>query len=264
MANVHTLPDEILLMLFTFLPLKSLISSRGVCKLWRSLIPSASLNSSRRRLLHFFLRAVHQDNRTIPFPDKIQHNIISRQLHNFDRSTYLQRLPIGLPSDFETWIFEWPIKAVIGGIWPGLKYPVRYHHRPQNCLETIVEAEHLVEVVLVSPDADAETVQAASTPLTHVLKIGGAFSMLDEGGSANSLQVVSVKMLKVAFVPQLAYMFGCIQEGCSWYLVVDVKTEAAKGLHGSVLSVLNDLRSASIVARSWVDFLGSELVERSY
>lgn len=112
------LPNELLLPIFAHLPLKSLITSRSVCRRWRYLVTSADLDPERRRLLTLYLRATNTPSFLIT-----RSEIISA-LTPFDRSSFIQMVRDNgikvLPKEFRMWIEEWPAKAAIGWIWPGL------------------------------------------------------------------------------------------------------------------------------------------------
>lgn len=110
-------PNEILLQIFSFLPLKSLIIGRTVSQEWRRLIPLADINPIRRSFLDFYLNLVDSPifPQTRPW--------VLANLQPFDRQQYINDLldqhPY-VPEAFRMWILEWPAKAVIGCVWPGL------------------------------------------------------------------------------------------------------------------------------------------------
>ena len=110
-------PNEILLQIFSFLPLKSLITGRTVSQEWRRLIPLADINPIRRSFLDFYLTLVNSPifPQTRPW--------VLANLQPFDRQQYINDLlnqhPY-VPKAFRMWILEWPAKAVIGCVWPGL------------------------------------------------------------------------------------------------------------------------------------------------
>ena len=59
-TTIADLPLEVLLECFSFMELKSLIISRGVCAGWRELVPKAPLNA-RRQLLDLYYGIVNTD-----------------------------------------------------------------------------------------------------------------------------------------------------------------------------------------------------------
>ena len=110
-------PNEILLQIFSFLPLKCLITGRTVSQEWRRLIPLANINPIRRSFLDFYLTLVN-----LPIFPQTRPWVLAN-LQPFDRQQYINDLlnqhPY-VPEAFRMWILEWPAKAVIGCVWPGL------------------------------------------------------------------------------------------------------------------------------------------------
>lgn len=110
-------PNEIHLQIYSFLPIKSLIIGRTVSQEWRRLIPLADINPIRRSFLDFYLTLVNSPlfPQTRPW--------VLANLQPFDRQQYINDLmdqhPY-IPEAFRIWILEWPAKAVIGCVWPGL------------------------------------------------------------------------------------------------------------------------------------------------
>ena len=119
-ATGDDLPNELLLPIFSHLPLKALIASRGVCRRWRYLVTSADLDPDRRSLLTLYLRALQTPSFLITRSE------IVAALQPFDRNAFLQIVRDNgikkLPKEFQMWIEEWPAKAAIGWIWPGLDW----------------------------------------------------------------------------------------------------------------------------------------------
>lgn len=117
-ATADDLPNELLLLIYPLLPLPSLIASRSVCKRWRLLVNEANLDPARRNLLDLYLTAITSR----AFLESRKH--IIPHLRPFDRDAYLHAIPpsISLPPEFEVWVREWPERAVISWIWPGLDY----------------------------------------------------------------------------------------------------------------------------------------------
>ncbi|KIJ41142.1 hypothetical protein M422DRAFT_81187, partial [Sphaerobolus stellatus SS14] len=111
------LPTELYLELFSHFSLKALVASRGTCHEWRSLISKADIPPPPRLLLDLYLKMIQDEyfHRTHPW--------VLENLKDFDREAYVDALVqqgANLPEDFRLWILEWPAKAAIAGIWPGL------------------------------------------------------------------------------------------------------------------------------------------------
>ena len=79
-------PNEILLQILSFLPLKSLITGRTVSQEWRRLIPLADINPIRRSFLDFYLTLVNSPifPQTRPW--------VLANLQPFDRQQYINDL----------------------------------------------------------------------------------------------------------------------------------------------------------------------------
>lgn len=111
------LPNELLLRIFANLDLQSLITARCVDQRWRALVPFAEMGDARKSMLDFYI-----DLSVSPTFHKTR-DWVKKNLKPFDRKQYISRLleqyP-SLPDDFRLWVLEWPEKAVIGGVWPGL------------------------------------------------------------------------------------------------------------------------------------------------
>lgn len=114
--GVRSLPKEILLEIFSWFPLRSLIVAQGVNQLWRKLVPMADLLPERRDLLRLFITVINSEEfwpEHVPKPEP------------FDREEYLAELLDSIPGDklpeeFVLWMREWPTKTVVDWIWPSL------------------------------------------------------------------------------------------------------------------------------------------------
>ncbi|KAF8152599.1 hypothetical protein B0H34DRAFT_784631 [Crassisporium funariophilum] len=109
--------NELGLRILSDLPLQSLIASRGVCTKWRGLVPHTDMAPARRAMLSFY-------DALIPSPvfQATRLSVIAN-LKPFDRQAYINKLLkqySSLPEHFKLWILEWPSKAIIAGLWPGL------------------------------------------------------------------------------------------------------------------------------------------------
>lgn len=114
MPHLMDLPDEILLHIQSFLPLTSLVAARGVCQLWRSVLPGSHIPTYRRDLLQLYLRAL--DSPAFVATRKL----VDSRLKPFNRAHFLDSLPKDVPAEFACWVHEWPARAAIGAIWPGI------------------------------------------------------------------------------------------------------------------------------------------------
>ncbi|KAI0782073.1 hypothetical protein C8Q75DRAFT_535924 [Abortiporus biennis] len=120
MSNgVMRIPVELILLILSFADLKTLIHCQGVSSHWRNLIlhTQNDIPPARIKLLHFYNKLVKSQVFYYTRPYILPH------LNKFDRQLYVSRLPPSTsttPDEFKTWILEWPDKAVIGWLWPGL------------------------------------------------------------------------------------------------------------------------------------------------
>jgi hypothetical protein len=112
------LPSELLFDIFTLLDLKGLIKARTVRHHWRNLVLEAPLDPTRRVLLDLYYKVIAAPSF---LPSRALH--ATHLLPSFDREAYIQELVTKvpfIPAEFEMWVLEWPAKAVIGGLWPGI------------------------------------------------------------------------------------------------------------------------------------------------
>ncbi|KAF4612028.1 hypothetical protein D9613_003675 [Agrocybe pediades] len=124
--SLDSLPNELLIHIFSFLELKPYLISRGVCKKWQVLLPLADLHPIRWRMLDLY-------HRMLQAPEFVETRPwILENLRPFDRQAYIDGLlaqhSTAIPEEFRLWILEWPAKMAIFGIWPGLPM-VRFPHR---------------------------------------------------------------------------------------------------------------------------------------
>ena len=93
------------------------LMGRTISQEWKRLIPLADITPIRRTLLDFYLTLIDSRKllQTRPW--------VLANLQPFNRQRYIDDLmdqhPY-VPEAFRVWILEWPAKAVIGCIWPGL------------------------------------------------------------------------------------------------------------------------------------------------
>jgi len=110
-TTIADLPLEVLLECFSFMELKSLIISRGVCAGWRELVPKAPLNA-RRQLLDLYYGIVNTDC------SLKTRDYALESLQPFDRQAFIDNIVTHyptLPDDFRLWILEWPSGVIIRG-----------------------------------------------------------------------------------------------------------------------------------------------------
>ncbi|KAJ8507351.1 hypothetical protein ONZ45_g10277 [Pleurotus djamor] len=111
------LPTELVLYLYTFFHVGTLLLARGVSHQWRSLLTQANVHPIRRELIDIYVLCVHKSW----FLDSRPWTVGNLSL--FDRQAYINALlnhyPY-LPEPFQIWILEWPAKAAFACVWPGL------------------------------------------------------------------------------------------------------------------------------------------------
>ncbi|KAL0961161.1 hypothetical protein HGRIS_006133 [Hohenbuehelia grisea] len=155
LINLNRLPIDLFLEILSFLPLPDLIRARCVCQHWRRLALKASLTPSRRRLLQLYYDILASPA-FIP-----TRSAVIDYLRPFDRADYVQNVYAAmtlllkqprfeschaastgtvssvelcyLPLDFETWVMEWPARAVISWAWPGLDTMFGAHNGGPIC-----------------------------------------------------------------------------------------------------------------------------------
>src|ERR1700733_14058533 len=118
----HLLPNELLLHVFSFLTLKSLIFSRSANHKWRQLVPEANIQPARRALLEVYDKVIKH-----PHFLNTRASTLAALTPKFDREAYVANIEASgemavVPEEFRIWILEWPEKALFGWVWPELKY----------------------------------------------------------------------------------------------------------------------------------------------
>lgn len=111
---IQDFPNELFLLIFPQLPLKGLIAAQGTCRKWRTLVSASFVHPSRRRLLELYMKCLESS----AFHHARRH--IIPHLHSSDREQYATRLPENTPDEVKLWLTEWPSKATVSWIWPGL------------------------------------------------------------------------------------------------------------------------------------------------
>ncbi|KAJ7249425.1 hypothetical protein C8J57DRAFT_689658 [Mycena rebaudengoi] len=112
-----TFPNELFLQILPLLCLKSLIAAHGVSQLWRHLVTTTEISAARRELLSLYHSTVHS-------PAFLEsRSWLLASLQPFDRQSYVDTLLDQhnyLPDDFRLYILEWPARATVNCLWPGL------------------------------------------------------------------------------------------------------------------------------------------------
>ncbi|KAJ6608210.1 hypothetical protein B0H10DRAFT_1744363, partial [Mycena sp. CBHHK59/15] len=109
--------NELILQIFPHCHLTTLIAVRGVCSLWRNLLPFAALNLTRLKLLEHYLWVIDSPVFLETRPWAVEN------LRPFNRQAYLDAILDQhnyIPEEFRLWILEWPARAIVGCAWPGL------------------------------------------------------------------------------------------------------------------------------------------------
>ncbi|KAK0618661.1 hypothetical protein DIS24_g11644 [Lasiodiplodia hormozganensis] len=116
--SLEALPPELKMNIASHLQLRELILLRNASRCWQTLINNnlSLIPRSRRKLLGLW-----DDTLRSPYFLPSRHSVTA-DLYDFDRRQYLASISHGLPlpEEFEVWVLEWPAKAVIGWMWPGL------------------------------------------------------------------------------------------------------------------------------------------------
>ena len=159
-------PDEVLLLILSYFPLPSLIRARGVCKLWRSVVPGSHIPAFRRGLMQLYLRLLDS-----PAFLPTRKPILSQRCP-WNREAYLTQLSKELPDDFRCWVLEWPERAILGLVWPGLRHSRNMFSEPDllcdsgtnilpiNILNSVVfhsPSPHMMQAYMFSADLRGET-----------------------------------------------------------------------------------------------------------
>ncbi|KAF4612098.1 hypothetical protein D9613_003636 [Agrocybe pediades] len=110
------LPNELILVIFSFLELKPYIISHGVCRKWQQMLPLVDIHPIRRRMFKLFHHMLQHPGflDTRPWP--------LQTIQPFDRKAYIEALLSqypAVPEEFELWILEWPARMVVFSMWPG-------------------------------------------------------------------------------------------------------------------------------------------------
>lgn len=115
------LPNELLIHIFALLPLKGLIRARTICVNWRTLVLATPISQTRRELLDFYYFTISSPSflptRTRYVSSGCEETITREDFLHF----LLAEAPYNpLPESFQMWLEEWPTRAIIADVWPGL------------------------------------------------------------------------------------------------------------------------------------------------
>lgn len=155
MASIADLPIELIENVLGYLPVLDLVHARNACQKWRSVCDSNAIDGCRRRVARLVrkLRNSHSSytaicRRVAPFLDC-----------TFDRHSYLSKLSCSVPTDFETWLLEYPDDMLIGWHWPGLKgehSKGRYEELGINWVDAMCFSRHMKPGYTLLPSCQIE------------------------------------------------------------------------------------------------------------
>ncbi|KAF9560343.1 hypothetical protein CPC08DRAFT_708151 [Agrocybe pediades] len=117
------LPNELLLIIFSFLELKPFTVAHSVCKRWKQLLPLTDMHPIRQRMLRLVSHMLSHPR----FLDTRPWTL--KTIKPFDRKAYINALLSqypAVPEEFRLWIMEWPARMVPFGMWPGS--PFTFHN----------------------------------------------------------------------------------------------------------------------------------------
>ncbi|KAL0961119.1 hypothetical protein HGRIS_006093 [Hohenbuehelia grisea] len=120
-------PNELWLDIIPRLELKPLIAIRCTSRVLRSFAVSADIHPYRKSFLTIYLDLIDR-------PWFLQSRPwLLENLMPFDRQAYLDAIAafpdVYIPEEFAMWILEWPERAVIRCMWPGLPFNQGYEPR---------------------------------------------------------------------------------------------------------------------------------------
>ncbi|KAI0782090.1 hypothetical protein C8Q75DRAFT_811936 [Abortiporus biennis] len=242
--SANSLPNEILLHIFSFQQsLSALIATQGVCRRWRSLVPIAHTHPVRLRLLEVYQKATLS-----PAFAHIRPYITSL-VKDFPREEYAALLPESTPDEFLFWIREWPSKAIIDWLWPGLPFRPPTHSPTSLLLgkrgyNSLANGPRVYEACLINPDGDLTSVDWADLPRPLMWPATHRWEML-------GVVQLRVTLLEIS---QLDQLFGLINDPLRMIIGVD---GPGKDLVGTLWHF--DLGDYGLVAESWIEFLEEEI-----
>ncbi len=164
-TEASTFPPEVFLHIFSFMELKALIASQGVCQEWRQMVPLADLHHNRRRLLNLFHDVINNEQFLLS-------QAANQQTTPIDRQTYidqlLQQYP-KVPDDFKLWVLVWPSRTVIDGLWPSFPLEeARYNaFNRRTGVNWIALNPPRVTTLVYSPDIDTQDYEVIPAVLAY-------------------------------------------------------------------------------------------------
>ncbi|KAL0954823.1 hypothetical protein HGRIS_003768 [Hohenbuehelia grisea] len=165
--SVDFLPPAVFEEILSYLPLTSLIRGRGVSHHWRREITRAKLPLGRRDLLDLYDDVISSE-----WFHRTRSLVLYQNFRPFNRESFIFSIRLDLPkyhkasgllytdnvqsSDpwiptvFETWVLEWPRRAVFPDMWPGLE--VQFHNPDEKTwMLTIIGARFESGALLFLP-----------------------------------------------------------------------------------------------------------------
>lgn len=267
-ATVNDLPNELLLTIITLLPLKSLIAVQGVCRHWRTLVHEAHIPPARRQLLDVFRTVVGS-------PAAHTRPRVPVHYCESDRDEYLRFLARNTkaPQDFVLWVREWPAWGVFGWLWPDTDETRRPVAGPER--DRLLVACARAGVV---PDwgfgATGWTEPVHVTkPHVKVLTFSGGKTPFAPGAALHATRLLPVEFADIGIQsttvgmteveedePSIDIIVLCFGGG-NRALILD-GGRGGEELKGVVYK-LNEgyvLRTSSVLARTWTEYLGNYLL----
>ena len=152
--TIDDLPNELILHILALLPLRALITTRGVSLRWRELVHAAPLCPLRRRYLALCIRAAaadlreppdvsgpiaHPPSHASPWRDDANTTTLSSKDNTEDRQRHIEEdeamraeylaslacMSVRVPREIELWVTEWPRRwwldrnPISGLMWSG-------------------------------------------------------------------------------------------------------------------------------------------------
>lgn len=246
MTGIQDLPNELLLQIFPCLPLKALVAAQGTCRKWRVLVHAAHLYPARRRLLEHFIKCIDSPVFGHTRPSIVPH------LQPFDRDNFISALPESTCDEFKMWIQEWPSKATLSWMWPGLPRTPSAKKGPADVYVTergvnLLNSSSPLGVrqfTLVNPDSDLALVRWES--VRHPVMCP----------APNLFEDIKVNQVDVTVLPLRQFQTPFQYVTSPLYLIIDAE-KGAESLKGGLWYF--ELGDSGCIADNWIQFLEDEL-----